>query len=171
MLNVFPDFSPNVLIAFEDLESGRQAAHVIERAFAQAIPAGDFQPVLWSFDRLDRAESRSDARLDASRADILLIASRARVPFSPALVQWIVEWIDEKRGGGAALLAHIQCSTNPDPACVTAIEQLRASAEQAGIDFFSSEVETAAVWDPDPLPPGATSIPSSMPPRFWGLNE
>jgi len=126
-----------VVIAYNDLSSGKRAMRVMTdlgKAFGDAM---EFQPLPWSFDLLADLDWRDVAAHDAVNADILIIATGNTNPLPPVVGRWAEDAIGRKQGTNAAVVALLGPEENPDGAGSSRLQAIQTAAQRAGLDFFA----------------------------------
>lgn len=101
----FPPFAPsetggcpafNVVIAYEDFETGKHAKKTYD--FLQAHLGEDcqFSSQMWKFDVLAVPKLRELAAKDAVAADIIIVSAHGRDELPPEVKSWIEMWMREQ---------------------------------------------------------------------------
>ncbi len=126
-----------VVIAYNDLASGKRAMRVMTDLGKGLGDEMEFQPLPWSFHLLADMDWRELAAHDAVNADILIIATSSASPLPPAVWRWAEAAISRKRGTAAAVVALFGTEENPDAAGSPRMEAIQAAAQRAGLDFFA----------------------------------
>ena len=135
------DKSPpfRIVIAYEDFDAGLRAKDMLARLSSELCPEFEVTQDVWKFELLGHAPLRKQAALEASGADMILIAARAEAELPPHVKRWIEEWARQRDGRVAALVALLDqdqaeqlSSGQPPPLCAF----LQQTAEAAGMDFF-----------------------------------
>jgi hypothetical protein len=91
-----PDLNPvfNVVIAYEDLETGKHAKKTYDFLLENIGRDCEFTNQMWKFDVLGIPKLREIAAIDAAKADIIIISSHGGE--LPVDVQaWIELWVTE----------------------------------------------------------------------------
>jgi len=178
-----PDSGPifNVVIAYEDFESGKQAMKTYD-FLAQNLGAEcHLTNQMWKFDVLSIGKLREVAVKDAALADIIILACRGDV--LPAYVKdWIESWV-EQTGHPLALVALL--GNSQTLGSIGAVHNYLASiAQQAGMEFFARAENRTSPSEGDRFPfqrrfntdehtlsmlAGSAHGRSTMP--RWGINE
>src|SRR5262245_39605764 len=92
-----------VLLAYEDLEIGHRARDKFRR-IAGSAGARVVEAPMWSFDNLSLPHFHDVAVEQAERAEIVIIAWRARTDFSPEFKSWLERWTRRRRADCGALI-------------------------------------------------------------------
>jgi len=170
----------NVMIAYEDFETGKHAKKTYDFLAANLPPDCRLSNQMWKFDVLSIPKLREMAGCDAARADIVLVSSHGGQ--LPAVVkEWVEMWVHEEPVG-LALVALFDC----DPeASEVARQYLSEVARRAGMEFFAQPDQWPGNGTPAGLlelrkPVRAQSMPLAAltssqifetPAPRWGLNE
>lgn len=92
-----PNPSLNVVIAYEDLETGKRAMktydYLIEHVGDQCL----FSNQMWKFDVLAVPKLKEIAAKDAAAADIIIVAAHEGNELGPEVKSWIELWLSYKR--------------------------------------------------------------------------
>lgn len=94
---------------------------------------------LWNIDLFDTLFGRV-AAVDASAADIVIVALRATADFSGDLKRWLGRWLTQKRDSSAALIVVFE--SHRGPAAKRARAFVERAAQDTGKDFFTQSSET-----------------------------
>lgn len=161
--SVFPasDVEPgifNVVIAYEDFETGKQAKRTYDYLVRNLADESVFNCPMWKFDVLTIPKLLDMAVADAQSADIIMIASRGGSALPSTITQWIEGWI---AGGtrAVALVALFDCE--PDRSAPVH-EYLAGICKRAGLQFFAQ---------PDYWPQKKSALRSSNCPDRDDLNR
>jgi hypothetical protein len=128
-----------IVIAYEDFDTGLRAKEMLARLSNELNPEFEVQRDVWKFELLGHSPLRKQAALEASAADMILIAARAETELPEHVKSWIEEWAAQRDGRVAALVALLdQEEAEPvlpgqAPALCAFLQQ---TAEAAGMDFF-----------------------------------
>lgn len=87
----------NVVIAYEDFETGKHAKKTCDFLTENLGPDCHVNNQMWKFDVLGLPKLREMAANDAAAADIIIISCRADNELPAALKAWIELWLAEKR--------------------------------------------------------------------------
>ena len=127
-----------VIIAYDDLAAGRRAMRLLADIGRQLGEQTEFTPMPWSFDLLADVDSSEAAASDAVQADILILATSAKVgPLPVAVSRWTEGAIRRKRGTSAAVVALFGPDGCPDEDATPRVEFIRKASLEAGLDFFA----------------------------------
>src|SRR3954468_16519239 len=103
--NYYPPLEPaekdaeatfNVVIAYEDFETGKQAKRTFDVLAEQLKNDCRFTNQIWKFDVLNIPKLREIAAKDAATADIVIISCRAKSELAPEVKAWIELWLAEQ---------------------------------------------------------------------------
>ena len=169
----------NVLIAYEDFESGKHAKQTYDFLVENLGRECQLTNQMWKFDVLSISKLREIAVRDATMADIIILSSHCH-ELPEHVVKWIESWLME--GTGALALVALFEKNETCPSVHSSLRNYLADvAKRGNMEFFAQ---------PDDLPGanrcrGALNMPlrSAVSDRFagvvhrdspiprWGLNE
>jgi hypothetical protein len=159
-----------VLLAYEDLAIGQRARDTFKRIARRVGAHVDDEVPMWSLDNLCLPHFHDVAVEQAERAEIVIIAWRSRLDFSPEFKLWLERWTRRRRVDFGALILLFD-----GEACASAsISRIRialyAHAIMAQMDFLSSALAPME----EPAPNEELSPPSDR--SLWescalGINE
>ena len=161
----------NVVIAYEDLETGKRAIktydYMVEHLGDQCL----FTNQMWKFDVLAVPKLREIAAKDAAAADIIIISAHEGNELPHEVKSWIEKWLSYKTRASALVgLFGAESVDNP------VRDYLSAVAKRAKIEFFCQP----GLW------PGKSGKHETLSPAFsvlanvmqeepavshWGINE
>ena len=153
--------SVNVVIAYEDFETGKHAKKTYDFLVEHLGRDCQFSNQMWKFDALSISKLREMAAKDAVMADIIIISSRGADELPQPVRAWIDSWLAEK-GNAIALVALFGCpgdgalKTHGIRACLADV------ARRGGMEFFAQ---------PDGWPgrrPGEGAFPLERDPDLSG---
>lgn len=121
----------NVVIAYEDLETGKRAIktydYLVEHLGDQCL----FANQMWKFDVLAVSKLREIAAKDAAMADIIIIAAHEGNQLPPEVKTWIELWVSYRiRASALVGLFGAESIDNP------VRDYLSGVAKRAKIEFF-----------------------------------
>jgi hypothetical protein len=121
----------NVVIVYEDLETGRRAMktydYMVEHLGEQCL----FANQMWKFDVLAVPKLREMAAKDAAAAEIIIVSGHAGNELPKEVRAWVDQWISYKTHASALVgLFGSESVSNP------ARDYLATAAKRAGIEFF-----------------------------------
>lgn len=158
-----------VVIAYDNAAAGRRAAHLFSTVGKEHTDDLRFRLQPWRFDLLSDPDWGPFAAGEALEADLLVVSTSS--PHLPAMIKdWLTVWLDAKRGAQAAVVALIDAEQEAASANSAGLEFLRSATNEAGLDFFSPQLEHGHPFNHfTPVPPQAFA--SRTPYRHWGINE
>jgi hypothetical protein len=121
----------NVVIAYEDLETGKRAMKTYEYMVQQLGEQCLFANQMWKFDVLAVPKLKDIAAKDAAAAEIIIISAHAGRDLPAEVKSWIEMWLGYKTEA-SALVALFDGDTEFNPARV----YLEDIASRAQIEFF-----------------------------------
>jgi hypothetical protein len=168
----------NVVIAYEDLETGKRAMktydYLVEHLGDQCL----FANQMWKFDVLSVSKLREIAAKDASAADIIMIAAHEGNPLPREVKAWIELWLSYKTHASALVgLFGAQSVDSP------VRDYLVGVAKRAKIEFFCqpgiwpgrserhNSIDLALTRNEKTLSVLATVIKEEPTVSHWGINE
>jgi hypothetical protein len=169
----------NVLIAYENLDSGKQAKNTYDFLVEKLGAECQFTSQMWKFEVLNIPYLRELAVKDASKADILIIACQGdKLPFE--VKAWIELWLSEPHHP-FALVAMFDSSGDRSYGTNEVRRYLADVAKRGEMEFFAQPDELADNMKGEPfrfqatfgefgLSVGAGSKEHTHFPR-WGINE
>jgi hypothetical protein len=173
----------NVVIAYEDFETGKQAKRTFDVLGDQLKNDCRFTNQMWKFDVLNIPKLREMAAKDAAMADIVIISCRAKDQLAPEVKAWIELWLAEENNA-IALVALLDNSPGFPMEGANLRRYLSEVAVRGGMEFFAQPGDLPGAVRPLQFPTNqpATSINLAMAslartveregvfPR-WGINE
>lgn len=181
-LETSPSF--NVVIAYEDLEAGKQAKKTYDFLVHNLANECRCSNQMWKFEVMSIPKLREMAASDAIAADIVIISSGQAGRLSADVKSWLEQWMAAKPNV-IALVFLYEKSDDCDIRIDATQAYLAESARQAHLEFFAQPYRSLSkevmASDPRlPLPPAADiSFPAAFTdmahrelsyPR-WGINE
>ena len=142
-----PNPAFNVVIAYEDFETGKHAKKTYDFLVENLGGESVFSSQMWKFDVLAVPKLREMAAKDAAGAEIIIVSMHGKSELPPEVKSWIDMWLKE-RTHAIALVALFDSDADER---TSAREYLSEIAKLAGIEFFSQpglwprEDEPAAV--------------------------
>ena len=170
----------NVVIAYEDFETGKQAKRTFDVLVEQLKNDCRFANQMWKFDVLSIPKLREMAAKDAATADIVIISCRARSELPPEVKAWIELWLAEKNHA-IALVALLDNSPGLTLESANLRRYLSAVAVRGGMEFFAQpeDITKSIRSSNTPVSPPINLALASLAraaeretafPR-WGINE
>jgi hypothetical protein len=167
-----------VLVAYEDLDTGKQAKRTCDILEQRLGLDFKLSTQMWKFDVLNIPKLREMATNDAISADLLMLSMHGEHDLPDAVKDWIDAWLAQ--GARAiALVALLQSEReNPQPAR----PYLREVARRGGLEFFAPSEKQAIAGQsrPElsitrvsdiPIELAAPAANDFVPAQRWGLNE
>ena len=130
-----PDPIFNVVIAYEDFETGKQAKETYDFLVSNLRRECRFTNQMWKFDILGIPKLREMAVKDALMADIIIISCHGNNNLSADVQTWINSWSHEK-GNSIALVALFGNACD-DSDINTVRDYLADVAKRARMEFFA----------------------------------
>jgi hypothetical protein len=172
----------NVLIAYEDFETGKHAKETYDFLHEHLRRECTLTNQMWKFDVLSIPKLREIAVRDASTADIIIISSHGE-----ALPDHVRKWIESWLMGGTHALALVALfeRTNDSMATPFSIRSYLVDvARRGGMEFFAQPDEwpghnrldgsislPTAVLNERTLSTLAGAVHREFPMPRWGINE
>ena len=125
----------NVVIAYEDFETGKQAKKTYDFLTENLGSDYQFNNQMWKFDVLGIATLREMAAKDAAMADIIIVSCRGGSELPDPVKRWIELWLAEKR----ATFALVAWLDRPQDHLFQSREvrdYLAGVAKRGGMEFF-----------------------------------
>jgi hypothetical protein len=171
----------NVLIAYENIESGKQAKNTYDFLVEKLGGECQFTSQMWKFEVLNIPQLRELAVKDASKADIIIIACHGdKLPFE--VKAWIELWLSEPHHP-FALVGMFDSSGKQSYYTNEVRRYLADVAKRGEMEFFAQPDEFADNMNVEPFrfqaPPTFLEFGLSVEkglkeqtnfPR-WGINE
>jgi hypothetical protein len=128
-----PAFS--VIIAYEDLETGKHAKRTYDFLVETLGGDCDFVNQMWKFDVLSIPNLREIAVEDAAKADIIIISSHGH-ELPGQVTEWIEAWV-ERALNPLALVALFDRAGEEPRMGASVRRYLEAIAKRGGMEFFA----------------------------------
>jgi hypothetical protein len=122
----------NVVIIYEDFETGKAAKRTYDYLVSNLGEDCDFSNQMWKFEVLSIPKLAAIAVLDACEADIILVAAHGG-PLPAVVRSWLEAWVQK---GSKAIALVALCDGEP-PQAHAAFSVLRDAAHSAGMQFFA----------------------------------
>ena len=132
----------NVVIVYEDLETGKQAKRTFDFLAEQLKGDCAFSNQMWKFDVLNIPKLREMAAKDAAAADIVIVSCRPRNELAPEVKAWIELWLAEQNGA-IALVALLENSTATPLETLALRRYLAEVALRGNMEFFAQPDDLA----------------------------
>jgi hypothetical protein len=172
----------NVVIAYEDFETGKQAKETYDFLANNLRDECRFENQMWKFDVLGIPKLRDMAAKDALVADIIIISCHGTHDLSIDVKAWMNAWV-QSQSSAIALVALFgnACDDRENKAI---LDYLAGIARCAGMEFFAQPSDLAvkrfdqsivsdraAKWDERALSALAGVVQRDQTFPHWGLNE
>jgi hypothetical protein len=170
----------NVLIVYEDFETGKQAKRTFDFLAEQLKSDCVLMNQMWKFDVLNIPKLREMAAKDAAAADVVIISCHAHAQLAPEVQAWIELWLAENNQA-VALVALLDTSAEKRMESAALRHYLSEVTLRGNMEFFAQ---------PDDLTGAVHSTQSSAKPQSalavaslaqavereaafprWGINE
>lgn len=173
----------NVLIAYEDFETGKHAKKTYDFLQANLRRECNLTNQMWKFDVLSIPKLREIAVKDAAHADIIFVSSHGSELPEPVM-KWIESWV--MQGTSAlAVVALFEKTEDSDSRSPAVRSYLADAARRAGMEFFAQPDEwpgRSRANEPfllqrqshvraRTLSTLAEAVHRDVPIRHWGINE
>jgi len=123
----------NVVLVYEDLETGKRAMRTYDYLVDQLGQDCLFANQMWKFDLLAVSKLREIAARDAAAADIVIVSAHEGRELSYEVKDWVEMWATQETKTIAVVGLF-----DSEPSLVTPVRDfLEQTAERLGIQFFS----------------------------------
>jgi hypothetical protein len=142
----------NVLIAYEDFETGKHAKRTYDFLVENLGSDCHLTNQMWKFDVLSIPKLREIAVRDATQADIIIISNHG-LELPDYVTKWMESWLME----GTNALALVALFEKPETVASSfppAREYLAEVAKRGHMEFFAQPIE----WPANQLPNGALRL-------------
>ena len=153
------DLSPcfDVVIAYEDFETGKHAKRTYDFLTEHLHHECTFTNQMWKFDVLAMPNLRQMAAQDAAQADIIIISCHGATALPAEVKAWIELWINED-SHPVALVALFDENLTDTPETQTMRSYLEQVAQRGMMEFFAQPSGNSTA----PQSSGNTQIPAPM---------
>ncbi len=127
------NFSFNVVIAYEDFETGKHGKKTYDFLVENLEEECRFNNQMWKFDVLSVPKLRDIAAKEAAAADIIMVSGHGKFDLPKEVKAWLELWISQKR----RTIALVGLFDREDYTDNPARSYLAGVAQRAHIDFFS----------------------------------
>jgi hypothetical protein len=165
----------NVVIAYEDLETGKRAIKTYEYMVEQLGNECLFSNQMWKFDVLSVPKLKEVAAKDAAAADLIIVSAHEGKPLPAQVKAWMEVWLSYKSQASALVgLFGNESVSNP------VRNYLAEVARRAKIEFFcqpgiwpgTGHPTAAHAWERDDKSYAFLNRTPDLPPvSHWGINE
>jgi hypothetical protein len=165
----------NVVIAYEDLETGKRAIKTYEYMVEQLGDQCLFSNQMWKFDVLMVPKLKDIAAKDAAAADIIIVSAHEGKPLPNEVKAWMETWLSYKSQASALVGLFGNESVNRPVRDYLAEVARRAKIEffcQPGILPGTTRTTPTRAWERDDKSYAFLSRATEMPAvSHWGINE
>jgi hypothetical protein len=130
----------NVVIAYEDFETGKQAKKTYDLLIENLGGDCQFNNQMWKFDVLALPKLREMAAKDALIADVIIVSCRGGSPLPDSVKRWVDLWQSEK-SAAIALVALIDSPQEHVFQSREVRDYLAGIAKRGGMEFFGRPEE------------------------------
>lgn len=163
----------NVLMAYEDLESGKRAKRTYDFLSSHLGHECRFASQMWKLEVLDIPQLLEAAIQDATMADLILISLRNGSALPASTGRWIDTWSSRPRNA-LALVALFHGMGENSPNTIEARNYLARAAQRGGLEFFAHPDDAAGghTFGVNQAAPALVgTLAREMPASHWGINE
>lgn len=134
--------SLDVLVVYDDLETGLKASQTLDRTMQRLETSVDMQVNFWRFDLF--REPAFLQQVASQKADIVFFSTHGRAKLPATVDSWFREWFGRQRGEPRALAVWLDDKAKDTPGATEMVEELSAAARLSGVDVFLhvAEAET-----------------------------
>ncbi len=140
LLNVVPDtetvLSLNVVVAFEDLETGARAKSTLDRVKEQLGLEVEMSLKLWKFDWLREPGVRQQAARDASEAALIIVSSHGKGEWPAPVKEWMAMWQERQTDEPRGLVVLLDGEAGHEGAGHPMLTYLQDMARHARLELF-----------------------------------
>ena len=171
----------DVLVVYEDLETGLKASESLNRTVQQLESPVDMRVDFWRFDLFrDPAFLRQVAK---EEADIVILSTHCRAQLPVTVNSWFREWLGRRGGEPRALAVLFDDRAKDTPDAAEMLKELSAAAQPAGVDVFLQPFNRETMLESAldnihrraetrlRLSEGVPRQPDRHSFRHWGINE
>lgn len=168
----------NVVIAYEDLETGKRAMKTYDYMVEQLGEQCLFANQMWKFDVLAVPKLKEIAAKDAASAEIIIISAHEGKQLPPEVTSWVELWLSHGTQA-TALVGLFGAESVNDPVRI----YLAEVAQRAKVEFFCqpgiwpgvshNHNTTASVWERNEKTFSllASAVEEEPVTSHWGINE
>jgi len=168
------------LLLYEDYPAARRATETCNLILARLGEEFELRCSMWKFEALRNAKLRDMAAIEATEADVIIVAARGCLALPPEVTAWVDTWLPGQVCHPAALIAVVDSAHQRGSRTAIVSDYLQRVAANAKMDFLlevanfeSSDVSVTST--PEDAEPSLT-LPGEMPrweaaDRHWGINE
>jgi len=137
--------SLQVLVVYEDLETGLRARQALEQTVQRLEATVDVRVNLWRFDLFREPAFLQHAAKE--EADIVFFSTHAQAQLPAAVDSWFREWFARQGDEPRALAVLFDDPGKEMPTATDIMEALGGAARLAGVDVFLYGAETETKWE------------------------
>ncbi len=126
----------NVVIAFEDFSTGKQAEGAYDFLVANLSHEWQVASQMWKFEVLSIPELREMAAKDVASANLIIISSHGDRELPTDVKEWIELWLGH-RGDTVALVALFDCAPEQARHAKATQIYLKRVAKRGDMEFFA----------------------------------
>lgn len=143
-----PRIPLNLFVAYDDLESGRQAMELVQRLRGSTQDDTDLVSVFWRIDILTHDSPHRAAVDDARRADIFVVGL-SRANSLSRLSAWLHQALMSRHGDYTAVVAAVPDGFDREPEGERSLSTLAGIAARFGATFLSTGPRQPHPWAAD----------------------
>jgi hypothetical protein len=131
----------NVLVAYEDVAGGRRAQELLGR-LTKAFPKEDSDWLccaMWKFNEQTTPQRVEIAAEQATKADLIIIATHEREDLPPVLEEWVRRWLLKKAGRSCALVTLLERDESDTDGSQGVRSYFETVAQRAELAFFADD--------------------------------
>jgi hypothetical protein len=125
-----------VLLAYDDVESGFRGKAAIDRLAAQLREQLDVALNVWRFDLLEESCFGQEALRVMQQADVIVLAAHAQERLPEALSFWLAGWLGQRAEEPPALVISLDEKCKDSPEATEMVAHLKEAANAAGAELF-----------------------------------
>jgi len=170
----------HTLVLYEDFAAGRRATDTCNLLMARLGDEFELRCSLWKFEVLRNSKLNELAAVEATEADVIIVAAHGSTPLPDEVTAWVDAWLPGRGAHPAALIAVVDSAFHHRDRSSAASDYLRHVAATAKMDFLTQVTSfTANDYAVSSIPPKAetsTMLPGDVSrwdvaERHWGINE
>jgi hypothetical protein len=149
----------NVLMVYEDLETGVRARQALDEALHRLAADADVRVRMWRFDLLGEPASQQQAVNEASEGRIVFVSAHGSEELPAGVGSWFEQWLSSRSDKPCALVISIDVAAANTPTANQITHTLGTAARLAGMAVFLhfGDVQTEAESVPT-----STRIPAAQ---------
>ncbi len=126
----------NVLLMYEDAETGLRATLSLAAVHRQASMEAGFRVKLWRCDMLRTPRLREQAARDAAAADVIIVSLHGLESLTAEFSVWLNQWLGRRRAQECALGVLLDESAAPQAETQPVVAYFKAVARAAGVELL-----------------------------------